>query len=102
MATKLFNGDPTTLLKVMAGVNGILLAVTLTVLTLAIATFRDHGSRIGDVERDIAVIQGNRFTAADALRLQSRIEGRLEDKIDELKADMNARFDRLEGRIGGS
>jgi len=91
----------TTLAKVLAGVNGVLLAISVVVISLASTTLVSHGDKLADHTTDIAVIQGNRFTSQDALNWENRVEEGVANEIRALRTEMNARFDRLETRIGG-
>ena len=95
-----------TLTKILASVNGVLLAVALYVLSTFGGTQVDHGRRLNASETSIAVMEGTSFTSGDAFTLQNRMEARLEAQINIFRLEMNTRFDRLEARIdktgGGS
>lgn len=79
--------------------NAILLAVALGVISLAINTIRDHGQRIGSLERDVAVIQGNRFTSGDAFALVRELTYERSEALRSLRDEIMQRFDRIETRI---
>ena len=89
----------TALTKVLASINGVLLAIALYVLSTFGGTQADHSRRLNATETSIAVIEGNRFTSNDAMRWENRVEDEVELHITSLRTEMNARFDRLEARI---
>jgi hypothetical protein len=89
----------TALTKVLASVNGVLLAIALYVLSTSLGTQADHGRRLSATETSVAVIEGNRFTSSDAFDWENRVEDGVAEQITILRTEMNARFDRLEARI---
>jgi len=89
----------TTLTKVLASLNGILLAVSLYFLSSFGGAQAKNTERLNTVERNVAVIQGNRFTAGDAIALQHDVSADITAQVQALRLEMNARFDRLEDRI---
>ena len=88
-----------TLTKVLASMNAVLLAVSIVVIGLASTTVVGHGEDINDLKTNVAVIQGNRFTSSDALEWERRVEDDVKESIMEMRAEMNSRFDRLEARL---
>lgn len=77
----------------------MLLAVAIGVISLAITTIRDHGQRLGRLETDIAVIQGNRFTSGDAFELVRSLTYERSEALTDLRNEIMQRFDRIENRI---
>lgn len=81
--------------KILAGLNALLLAVSLVVLSSA----RDVVGQVRDNEISIAVIQSNRFTDQNGRDMEHRIEDDLALELQTLRLELIARLDRIETRI---